>query len=443
MADPDALSKLAEASVLEGVAMLRVEGLEAIPAVRARCRTPIIGLIKARYEGSEVQITPSGREVEALIAAGCEIIALDATARPRPGEPLPELIKLIHRSGRLAMADCDTRETVERALSSGADMVGSTLSGYTPQSRAAPAPDLELVRWACAKPGVFVLGEGRYEEPWHAQAALRIGAKGVVVGGALNDPVKQTRRFLAACRSRSGNVGAVDLGGTWIRFGLFDQDWRLLQLEREPRPESAEERLSWIRSKVAATGVESVGVGSGGVVSPRTGAVVRAKGIIPDHVGCAFDESTIGVETRALNDGLATAWGHACHPRFAGRRTATLAIGTGLGFGLVERGHILMGPLGQPPNLADVPYRDSTLEAALCGGPSDGTRRNVEQAFRFAVEVVQNLFQPEDIVVCGSVGLGQELAPTVHELEIETSPFGEHAGLYGAAALALFPPPGL
>lgn len=447
LSDSQTILMLAQASIQEGVKVLRIEGAANIRTIKAATRVPVIGLIKRRCEGSEIYITPTEREVEELLEARCDVLAMDATRRPRPGKALAELVQTVHRGGALALGDCDTAESIQSALTAGFDIVGTTLAGYTAASGFGKGPDLDLVRKALAVGARVVLAEGRYEEPWQAQAALRIGAAGVVVGGALNDPVKQTRRFVRVASSSHGGVGAVDLGGTWLRFGIFTPDWELTESWKIERPDNPQDRLDWIARQVQAAGLRRVGVSSGGVINPSTGSVVKAKSIIPGHVGTRFDRQSLGANTVALNDGLAAAWGHACHPRFAGRRVATLSLGTGVGFGLVDHGRILMGPLGEPPHVNDLPFGETTIEGALGGahGPSPThpytfAHIHPASAFRHAVEVIRALYHPDATVVCGSVGLTEWLSSTIHELGVETSPLGSDAGLYGAAALALFPP---
>ncbi|MFX8914779.1 hypothetical protein ABTM95_19265, partial [Acinetobacter baumannii] len=80
-----------------------------------------------------------------------------------------------------------------------------------------------------------VLGEGRYTQRWEIESALRAGAAGVVIGGAINDPIKQTRSLLPSL-AVTENVGAIDIGGTWLRFGVFSSDWQLLHHDRIELP---------------------------------------------------------------------------------------------------------------------------------------------------------------------------------------------------------------
>ncbi len=445
--DPETLLKLAQASIREGVRVLRLQGSENIRTITGGLAVPVIGLIKRRYTDSEVYITPTAIEVAEAIEAGSDIVALDATARHRPnGESLADLVRQIHAARRLALADIDSVDSALVAVEAGVDAVSTTLAGYTSEYASVPGPDLELLRLvvvACRAP---VLAEGRFAEPWQVDAALRIGATGVVIGGALNDPVKCTRRFMPSL-TRCDRVGAVDIGGTWIRYATFSADWKLLEIERAPLMPTAAERLEWIKSRVSASGVQAVGVSTGGIVDPATGEVWQAKPIIPEHAGTVFNQDTLGLPAVALNDGLATAWGHACLKELAGRHVATLALGTGVGCGFVADGGILMGHRGEPSHLNDLAalggasIEDLLGGAALSATPEARQIADAVSAFRQAKSIIDQMWRPDDTVICGAVGLSDWIKPHLGP-GIVVSPFGADAGLYGAAALVLFPPRG-
>ena len=438
--DPETLYRMAKTSVDQGVEVVRLQGADNIRHIKAKLQVPIIGLIKKNYPGSEVYITSTDQEVKRLLALGCEIIALDATPRPRPNNAdLDAMVALIHSSGCLAMADCDSPEAIDHAIKLDFDLIGTTLAGYTKARPMTDGPDFDLVRYAATK-GKPVIAEGRYSQRWQVEAALRMGAKAVVVGGAINDPLKQTRAMMPTVRTRE-KVGAVDLGGTWIRFGLFENG-ELKNIEKTPRPDGREERVAWIREQVKRAKVTRVGIGTGGTVDPKSGEVWEAKEIIPSHQGTILNSETIGVPTRVLNDGLATAWGHACHPSLAGKSVATLALGTGVGAGLVRQGEIFCGPRGEYLRINDL-YLPSgeTIEnmlggAALTPDPSDVQKASAIEAFRFAVSFLKTNYFPDEIVVCGSVGLSDWLRPTAKEMGCVPSPDGEEAGIFGAFHLA-------
>ncbi|MFC6063783.1 N-acetylmannosamine-6-phosphate 2-epimerase [Streptomyces ochraceiscleroticus] len=195
---PEHMAAMA-ASVTAGapVAGVRVQGVDDIRAVRAVVGLPLIGLWKDGTEG--VYITPTADHARAVAEAGAEIVAVDATGRPRPdGRPLRETVEAVHGLGRLLMADVSTVEEGVVAAALGADVVSTTLSGYTPYSRQQPGPDLELVGELAGRLAVPVFAEGRLHTPEQAAAAIEAGAWGVVVGGAITAPAAIATRFAAA-----------------------------------------------------------------------------------------------------------------------------------------------------------------------------------------------------------------------------------------------------
>ncbi len=446
LATPETLVQLAEASLAEGVSVIRAEGVDAIREMRTAFENPLIGLIKRHYPGSEVYITATVAEVAALLAEKCEVIALDGTSRSRPDNAkLADLVAAIHTGGALALADCDSLESARFAAAAGADFVATTEAGYT-DAPSTPGPDIELVRRIAAESKVPVIAEGRYTERWQVEAALQAGASGVVVGGALNDPVKQTAALRPRFRTlERAPVGAVDIGGTWLRYGIVSGDWKLQDHDKTPNPHDKGATIDWLRSAVKASGVGRVGVSTAGIVDPATGEVWRAKEyLMPNYVGIVFNEASLGVPTIAWGDGHATNWAHACLPQFAGRRVITLALGTGVGCGFVQHGQIWCGPRGEYPRINDLTYETGKSFEDVLGGlhltkdPTPEQEQVAVVALRAAVNAVRNLYFPDDVIIGGGVGTSDWLAPHVAAAGATVSPLGPDAGLYGAAALALF-----
>ncbi len=167
---------------------------------------PLIGLVKRWRDGESVYITPDGNSAREAVEAGADIVALDATSRPRQG-PSPEaLIGFIKGElGRPVMADIATEEEAEMAVRAGADHVATTLSGYADGSPPGPEPDIDLVRRLAARLAVPVLAEGRYGTPDEVRAAFEAGAHAVVVGTAITNPREITREFAAACPRGDGS----------------------------------------------------------------------------------------------------------------------------------------------------------------------------------------------------------------------------------------------
>jgi N-acylglucosamine-6-phosphate 2-epimerase len=195
---------LSGAALLGGAAGLRLRSVEDIRAVRAITGVPIIGLTKQAHPGTEVYITATPDEVRAVAEAGADVVAFDGTDLPRPYS-VAELAAAAHAAGALAMADISTLEEARAAYAAGADIVGTTMSGYTPHSPQGPGPDFALMRDLAAA-GLPFIAEGRINSPELAAAALHTGALCVVVGSAITRPDHVTRWFAEALRS--GTPGA-------------------------------------------------------------------------------------------------------------------------------------------------------------------------------------------------------------------------------------------
>lgn len=190
------ISRLALAAEKGGARGLRIQGFEDVKAVRAVSRLPIIGLTKTDRPDTEVYITPTSAEAVKLAELGAEIVALDATLRPRP-EPLGQMFAAIHAAGALVMADISTLDEAMNAIEDGADIVGTTLSGYTPYSRQLAGPDWELLD-ELREAGLPFVAEGRMNTPADAAQAMRSGAAFVVVGSAITRPDVVTGWFAEA-----------------------------------------------------------------------------------------------------------------------------------------------------------------------------------------------------------------------------------------------------
>ncbi|MFN2528062.1 MAG: N-acetylmannosamine-6-phosphate 2-epimerase [Candidatus Baltobacteraceae bacterium] len=200
--NPAMIAALARAAVENGAVAVRIQGVANLRAVRTLLHVPIIGLIKQTYEGFEPYITPTLGEVEAILAAGADIVALDATERPRPlGESLEALIEAIHRGGALAMADCATVADGERARAFGSDITATTLTGYTKETQGASLPALDVVQGL--RGGGFVICEGGIHTPHDGRAAMDAGADAIVVGTAITNVDWLVEQFAAALPTRS------------------------------------------------------------------------------------------------------------------------------------------------------------------------------------------------------------------------------------------------
>ena len=175
---------MAQAAIIGGCGGLRIEGYKNILAVRNKIKLPIIGIIKNDLKNYKVRITPLIKDVEKIIKSGADIIAYDATSRKRPFSTKDIILK-IKQSKCLAMADCSNLEDAKKAIIEGADIIGTTLSGYVGKKiKDTKKPDINLVR-KFKKLDCFVMAEGRYNSPELARKAILAGADAVTIGSAI------------------------------------------------------------------------------------------------------------------------------------------------------------------------------------------------------------------------------------------------------------------
>ncbi|WP_433553391.1 N-acetylmannosamine-6-phosphate 2-epimerase [Micromonospora zamorensis] len=198
MRTPDTMRRVALAAAQGGAAGIRAQGVADIAAIREAVDLPLIGLWKDGDD--DVFITPTLEHALAVARAGAHVVALDGTARPRPdGRTLGDTIAAVHElTGALVMADCSTLGEGIAAAAAGADLVGTTLSGYTAYTSKQPGPDLDLVAQLATAIDVPVIAEGRIHTPAQAAQALRAGAWAVVVGTAITHPSTITGWFASA-----------------------------------------------------------------------------------------------------------------------------------------------------------------------------------------------------------------------------------------------------
>lgn len=185
--DPEVIAAIAHAAVLRGAVGVRIDTPAHVSAVRSRVSVPIIGLWKRQISGYDVYITPQFEHAQAIAQAGADIIAIDATLRSRPdGETVESLISRIHTELNLpVMADIDTLEAAIAAQTAGADIVGTTLYGYTSETQDKTPPGFDLLSALVKTLTVPVICEGGIASPDMANQALKIGADAVVVGTAI------------------------------------------------------------------------------------------------------------------------------------------------------------------------------------------------------------------------------------------------------------------
>lgn len=185
------MSKMALAAKQGGAVAIRANSVEDIQAIKQEVDLPIIGIIKQCYPNQVPYITPTLQEVQALVAVGVEVVALDGTFDQDIN--FLQSLKVLYPQQKF-MADISTVEEGVRAEQLGFDYIGTTLVGYTAQSKAKTNFEvLEGLIAACQKP---IIAEGNFDTPDKARKALEMGAYAVVVGGAITRPQLITKGFV-------------------------------------------------------------------------------------------------------------------------------------------------------------------------------------------------------------------------------------------------------
>ena len=203
MRDPRTMDEVAQACVAGGAVGIRAQGLADLALINQHVDVPVIGLWKDGHDG--VFITPTLSHAIAVAATGSQIVALDATRRPRPdGLTLAQTVVGLKDvfPEILVMADCGSLEDTRAAQDAGADVIGTTLAGYTGERPRTEGPDIELIDQVAAIAQVPLIVEGRVHTPAQAAQAMDHGAFAVVVGTAITHPTTITSWFVEAVTRR-------------------------------------------------------------------------------------------------------------------------------------------------------------------------------------------------------------------------------------------------
>ena len=192
---------MARAAKEAGSKCIRTSSIRDVVEIKKQTGLPVIGLVKRVVEGYASYITPTMQEVDELVAAQSDIVALDCTRRELgDGTTINEFIAQIKAKypDIALMADISTFEEALNAQECGVDIVGTTLSGYTDYSPKVDGPDFALVERLAKELKIPVIAEGKVHYPDQARKMLELGAHAVVVGGAITRPLEIAQRFFKA-----------------------------------------------------------------------------------------------------------------------------------------------------------------------------------------------------------------------------------------------------
>lgn len=195
------MGRMARAAKEGGASGIRANTAEDIREIQKEVDLPIIGIVKKDYNDSKVYISPTMDEIDELVATGVEIIALDATKDLRPnGKSIDDFYKQIKEKypNQLLMADCSTVEEALHADELGFDFIGTTLVGYTDQSKGdkIEANDFEILREIIKNVEGKVIAEGNINTLEKAKRVIELGAYSVVVGSIITRPQVITKNFV-------------------------------------------------------------------------------------------------------------------------------------------------------------------------------------------------------------------------------------------------------
>ncbi|GHI01121.1 N-acetylmannosamine-6-phosphate 2-epimerase [Neobacillus kokaensis] len=195
------MSKMALAAKEGGAKGIRANSKEDIIAIQKEVDLPVVGIVKRDYDDSSVFITATFKEIDELIEAGCEMIAMDATTRKRPKNiSLKELVEYVREKSPSVelMADIATLEDAVQAEKLGFDCISTTLHGYTEETNGKKlyTNDFEFLKTVLQTVSIPVIAEGNVITPEMYQTCMQLGAYAAVVGGAITRPMEITKRFV-------------------------------------------------------------------------------------------------------------------------------------------------------------------------------------------------------------------------------------------------------
>ena len=153
-------------------------------------------------------ITVTMQEVDELVACGVDILAVQGTGALRPnGQTSAEFIRAIKAKypDQLVMADCDNFENAMACAEAGADFVGTTMRGYTPETKGIDDIDFDFVHKLAAECPAKVIAEGHIHVP--GAGGQGAGSRCIRTGGGrCHHPPGRDHGPLYRCHQRRKKV---------------------------------------------------------------------------------------------------------------------------------------------------------------------------------------------------------------------------------------------
>ncbi len=368
------MKKMANAAVEGGARGLRVNTPEDIKAVKQVSALPIIGIQKDRDNSYEAFITVTKEQVDELVKAGADIVAIDSTRVSRPIS-LEELYSYVRAEYPeiMIMADISDVEDVRRIVDLKPDLISTTLSGYTSYTLQRQKPDFELIKETKKITDIPIIAEGNYTSPELVRKALLFGAYAVVVGGAITRPQQITQRFREKIKDFEGReikaIG-VDIGGTRTRVGVIDQYGQLLDSQEAQNKSNPEKIITEMLDSVSSfmtDDIACIGVASAGRICSESGEVLYASDNLKNWKGLNFKKiihDRFGIIPAVNNDSNMAAY---CQWFFSGLKdVAYITVGTGIGAGIIIDNRLVNGITGSGGEIGHLIYPGNDLKCT-CG----------------------------------------------------------------------------
>ena len=381
---------MAKAAAMSGAVGIRANTVRDITQIKQVVDLPVIGIIKKDYPGTPMYITVTMKEVDELVACGVDILAVQGTGALRPdGSTSAQFIRAIKAKypEQLVMADCDNFENAMLCAEAGADFVGTTMRGYTPETTGIDDIDFDFIRKLSAECPAKIIAEGHIHYPEQAVKALEAGAFALVVGGAITRPAEITARFTGAINAAKKHRGVpamkhylgIDIGGTAVKLGIVDEAGMVLA--------KAEESVSFdgyrtpilttvlkaaqaflAAQSVPAESLAGIGVSATGQIDSRKGVVAGTCGNLPNYIGAPIKaelEKTFGLPVTVANDANCMTLGEVWVGGAQGYTDVIgVTLGTGVGGGILTGGRLLEGARGLGGELGH--YRTHALDGVDC-----------------------------------------------------------------------------
>jgi len=360
--DTDAIRRMALAAINGGAVGLRINSPEHIAALRRDTSLPIIGIQKY-YGPAGLRITHDFADALSLAQAGASMIALDCTDRSWPdGYPWRQIVRRIHDELHLpVMADIATWEEAMAAAAAGVDCVGTTLNGYTENTRDNDSFSWSLLERLARSVGVPIMAEGHISTPAEARRAIEGGACSVIVGSAITRPGVIAEGFVRALANPVSCAPAigVDIGGTAIKAALVAPDGSVTSSAQMPTDAAKGSTaistalvqvVDHVLSSTCGVTPCGIGIATAGAVNERDGSIFAATGNLPGWSGFplrVFAEDRFKMPVRVVNDAQAAVLSELHYGAGVGLSDfVAITIGTGVGGGIVSGGRLLRGQHG-------------------------------------------------------------------------------------------------